>query len=623
MYMQVPVNHPSNPPSPNSTMMYDKAECGDAGGDVFISPQLQHGNPTLYGPIPIYDNPYLGQMGGGGAKTANDSNTLDTPSKVPWNLCQCIPLTPLSSKMPEDLNFAHCCAEMVASPSQPSGASSTTQPAKPLGVHDNQALVDDFFESLNDETIAGLAHDRFSSFSSLKDEHSQVASAATKKTSQSPTIVDNAKLAHSLLEDFYVARQYQELVLPPPPPHGLAASHATAIPSLVSNNAPNPFIEDPSVATIAQVKKWFFQHFKKELKRCNLKNDRECWPSFKNKYGITTEAYLQAALDLDQVAYQKETLQQWTRHFQKHCARLEKLNQEGVENRFQTFTVVVGDCLQEDQGLGNIIATPGLTDLNARLMATKITDEIDPVQLINELNETMGSLEAELKGFSCMPVEEQDEEDPALEDESNVISSCKKHLIAMLTQKRQAGYKDLGSKDGHLHLAAIQSRKLKIVKADSMKIKMDEIAVITTAEPTTSDASTVHSRAIFASGKTLIGNSAPKSTAATHVKRKKCPVIEINSGDEQEADPLVMDKSDNPSASKAIYTVSSDSESLPCHVYPNINHAAVAKKQQPRVPTEAQIKQLETHVPTVCPDSESNIPCPVKKKSWVPPPTKQ
>ncbi|KNZ81569.1 hypothetical protein J132_11388 [Termitomyces sp. J132] len=59
-------------------------------------------------------------------------------------------------------------------------------------------------------------------------------------------------------------------------------------------------------------------------------------------------------------------------------------------------------------------------------------------------------------------------------------------------KKGKQRIKNLGNKDGCLLLIALQNRDLKFVKADSAKIKNNEIAVIATAEPTTNNASTVH-----------------------------------------------------------------------------------------------------------------------------------
>ncbi|KAG6886698.1 hypothetical protein C0992_002761 [Termitomyces sp. T32_za158] len=392
---------------------------------------------------------------------------------------------------------------------------------------------------------------------------------------------------------------------------------------------------------VGQVKKWFFSGFKgsrstsdwnlyqayfskhreEELARCGLEvgTDKDCWPSFRQKFGTSVEAYLRAVLDLDRVKDSKETLQQRSRNFQKHCSKLEKLNEEGVESRFQTFAVIVGDCLQEDQGLGSIVATPGLAKFIANRLkieestmlglvkceayhavAEKVSENVDPVKLVNDLNKTFDALEAELKGAEAR----DEEDDTALEDDSNVILSCKKHLIALLKtateaagqrwandrlpwstlpnylvgishvikgwppscamphetskpnkmKKGKQGIKDLGNKDGRLLLAALQEGELKIIKADLDAIKNDEIAVISTAAPTTSDSSNVYSRCIYASGKTTVGKRAPISAAVTRVKRRR-KIIEIDSDD----DEIILP----PAAAKVSLYRSSDSEEKP------------------------------------------------------------
>ncbi|KNZ76921.1 hypothetical protein J132_10868 [Termitomyces sp. J132] len=147
---------------------------------------------------------------------------------------------------------------------------------------------------------------------------------------------------------------------------------------------------------------YFPGHHEEELQHCGLQDgtDSDCWPSFQTKYGNNTKAVLQAALELDRV----------------HCAKLEKLNQEGVEKCYQTFAIVVGDCVQKDQGLGMIVATPGLTDFVSKhlkldnetllglikckaynAVSKRITEDINPEKLVNELNKAFDLIEAELK----------------------------------------------------------------------------------------------------------------------------------------------------------------------------------------------------------------------------------
>ncbi|KAG6877326.1 hypothetical protein C0993_008546 [Termitomyces sp. T159_Od127] len=543
--MQIKTHFPADPPMPNATVIYDNAERGD-GGDVLMeecntaNPDPQLGEPTFYGPIPVYDNPFVEQMGGGAAKCSKSSDP------VPWNFWHHVPLTSLGANTPESRNFAHRHAQMVLSPSQPS----TLQDAQNLGVN--------FFDGLDDKVLASLAYDHSSSFSSLEDEHSQACSASVKQCAKQVSAPDDevapAKAAkdttppidvdvnttpasHSLLEDFFLAGGFEPLVIP----SGVSILHApnaatTFTPTLSDSDTTDPFLQElatsPSKAPqktssrdhpstppskpssqktssegrpsktalkqcqrgfmhidkifveladslgrpVSQVEKWFFlgmkgsrstsewnlyqayffKHCEEELQRCGRceDTDSDCWPSFQEKYNDSTEAFLRAALELDHVHHQNETVQQRSRNFQRHCAKLEKINQDGVENRFQTFAIIVGDCLQEDQGLGTIVVTPGLKNFVANwlklddasflglakceaynVVAERITEDVDPLQLINDLNKTFDSIDAELKHplTPAAAVEKLDNNDNGcLEDDSNVISSCKKHLIMIL-----------------------------------------------------------------------------------------------------------------------------------------------------------------------------------------------
>lgn len=424
--MQIPADSLEDPPSSNSTVLYDHAECGNASanvdGDIVMeeahptNSQSQFGYPTYYGPIPVYDIPFAEQMGGGTRTAEHDMGNISTqtPTKVPWNFRQHVPLTPQGSNNPETLNFARCRAE-----------NNPLQPPDPA-----EGQVNDFLNGLDDDIISSLACDRSSSFSSLKDEEGPAADKGTSGTAKdSPVSFEgNKPAARSLLEDFYIAGEYEDIILPPGPKTSMAPRAATLSPTLSSNDEPDPFLLEPiytgnspkkpppptsdvSLAPytplskpstqnaspsegrpshtalkqceesflrieeifvelahslqwpVLRVKKMFFsgmkgsrstngwnlyqayftKHREAELKRAGLKDgtgmqayifrlfsltafkDKECWPSFQKKHGDATEAILRAALDLDRLVHQKETLQQRSRHFQKHCAKLEKL----------------------------------------------------------------------------------------------------------------------------------------------------------------------------------------------------------------------------------------------------------------------------------------------------------
>ncbi|KAG6882558.1 hypothetical protein C0992_011342, partial [Termitomyces sp. T32_za158] len=130
--------------------------------------------------------------------------------------------------------------------------------------------------------------------------------------------------------------------------------------------------------------------------------------------------------------------------------------------------------------------------------------------------------------------------------------------------KGKQGIKGLGNKDGHVLLTSLQSGELKIIKADPEKIKKEVIAVIATADPTSDNAPEVRSRALYASGKMLSGQFAPKSNAATRVRRRKAPkpVIEINSDSSEELTnngPPPVSRMQQPPL-RSVVSVSSDAD---------------------------------------------------------------
>ncbi|KAG6867710.1 hypothetical protein C0993_012018 [Termitomyces sp. T159_Od127] len=237
---------------PNSTIVYNDAERGDAQGDIHMQ-NMQIGNPTYYGPIPVYEDLYLEQMEASTTPEQEDfylehveggttPKQPSVPRPGPWNLCQHVPLTPLGSNTLEGCNFARRRAEMVASPSQRTTIS-----------------TQEFLNGLNDEVIASLACDCSSDFSSLETSP-QTAPTATAPTACNETInavedqntpstglveQDSASVKgqkvtfHSRLEEFYAAGEFDNLV-PPPSPNTGATSKApcTATPPVERESAP-------------------------------------------------------------------------------------------------------------------------------------------------------------------------------------------------------------------------------------------------------------------------------------------------------------------------------------------------------------------------------------------------
>lgn len=72
--------------------------------------------------------------------------------------------------------------------------------------------------------------------------------------------------------------------------------------------------------------------------------------------------------------------------------------------------------------------------LTSNAVAEKVTEDVDAQQLINDLNKAFDSIEAELKRPpSPLTKGPDNNDDVSLEDDSNVILSCKKHLISLLS----------------------------------------------------------------------------------------------------------------------------------------------------------------------------------------------
>ncbi|KAH0580618.1 hypothetical protein H2248_002107 [Termitomyces sp. 'cryptogamus'] len=108
-----------------------------------------------------------------------------------------------------------------------------------------------------------------------------------------------------------------------------------------------------------------------ELDQCKLESGTtaDCFLSFIEEYGPHAEMIMQAALQLKCVSTEKETMQQHTRSFEKHCQKVEKLNQEGIAQHFQSLTIIIGECINEDASLATITATPGLENYSMPTLA--------------------------------------------------------------------------------------------------------------------------------------------------------------------------------------------------------------------------------------------------------------
>ncbi|KAG6898743.1 hypothetical protein C0993_004589 [Termitomyces sp. T159_Od127] len=106
--------------------------------------------------------------------------------------------------------------------------------------------------------------------------------------------------------------------------------------------------------------KYFSCFCQDELDRCMLVDARDCWPSFIAAFGKDAKNFLHSLLKLDEVLSHKETMQQCTQTFHKFCQKVDRINKEGMFHRFQSVTIVVGECINEDAGLAHVSASPGL-----------------------------------------------------------------------------------------------------------------------------------------------------------------------------------------------------------------------------------------------------------------------
>ncbi|KAG6806909.1 hypothetical protein H0H92_009594, partial [Tricholoma furcatifolium] len=129
------------------------------------------------------------------------------------------------------------------------------------------------------------------------------------------------------------------------------------------------------------VKKWYLESSKDLRTGVNVWNlfqaywarhKEEELTSFQALYGERTEAFLKTALQYDRAIAEPQTIQQRSRAFNKLRQKLERVVNEASEDRFQTLVILVGDCVQEDQGLGAIVSSFGLSNLSNSL---QIDDE--------------------------------------------------------------------------------------------------------------------------------------------------------------------------------------------------------------------------------------------------------
>ncbi|KNZ72509.1 hypothetical protein J132_02936 [Termitomyces sp. J132] len=285
-------------------------------------------------------------------------------------------------------------------------------------------------------------------------------------------------------------------------PPGPTLSTTTPCAMLPSDGVPNAFIQEPDetladsnacVQLLNNVKK-VLRKLKKSLLTLLRQNQGILMSgTFTKHISLSTVRRNWNAVDLGTVQT-------------RIVGQLLRENKEGIENQFQTFAVVVGDCLPEDHSLGSVIASPGLTNFLANhikidenillglmkceaynVVAEKVTERVDAEQLIRELNQVFDSLEAGLKCPSSPSAEAQDDdEDLIMEEELNILLSCKKHLIKLLNV---GGAIEADDQQWSMH--QLPWSTLPNYLADLDKIKNDQVTIISTAEPTIYDYSTV------------------------------------------------------------------------------------------------------------------------------------
>lgn len=59
-----------------------------------------------------------------------------------------------------------------------------------------------------------------------------------------------------------------------------------------------------------------------------------------------------------------QTLAARHREFKKFCKRLAKCMSEGIVLGFETFSVMVGNCVNEDASLSHILNSPGMEEVS-------------------------------------------------------------------------------------------------------------------------------------------------------------------------------------------------------------------------------------------------------------------
>ncbi|KAG6871530.1 hypothetical protein C0995_003543 [Termitomyces sp. Mi166 len=398
--------------------MYSNTKEGNTDGNVFMkeanfmNPQSQIGNPTYYGPIPIYARPFAEQVGGKTHTTELDMP--ETPSSGSWTLCECIPLTFQGSNNLETHNFAHCHAEMTPSPFF-------------------YSEVEELLDGLNDSVIASLAYDKSSSFSSLEAKFSSGSPTAEGAEGETLThgkdldpvgaaaSVDKEKpMKHSLLKKFDIAGEYEDIVLPLELTGAKASCTSTASPTLSSNNVLDPFIQEPMITGNASVES--------SLPNSNTA-PAPCTPPLQSsaqKYFPSTNGHpSHAALKQCQKSFA---------HIKEIFTDLTQLQWPPSQIKKWFFTTKkkhINSAFDTSKSIAQNLR-------NFHVVAEKIAEKVNMEQLIDELNKAMDSLEAELKSSAGLATAgEQDvikNEDLAMKEDMNMILSCKKYFIALLRE---------------------------------------------------------------------------------------------------------------------------------------------------------------------------------------------
>ncbi|KAG6818848.1 hypothetical protein H0H93_001072 [Arthromyces matolae] len=264
MHLHAP-SDPPEPPSPSeSTRIYDEAERGgtDPGietttfnphlhthfygpiavpeyffgqsftdGPSFLAPQANHGPDSFAEHLPDVAAAFFGEQIGGGGGSTEVGQTPDphTPTPQSRRSRRPVHLTPRAQHTAEAINFARSREAAIAgNPPTPSPPPTFIVPGAPTAeeLPQSQTLADDlaFLEGLSQSDLAPLAHDRSSDFTISPP----ITDGSSNESGPLPA------RSTSLLNDFYVAGEFERLAPKQPLPKSPIPVSEASMPSLAS-----------------------------------------------------------------------------------------------------------------------------------------------------------------------------------------------------------------------------------------------------------------------------------------------------------------------------------------------------------------------------------------------------